>query len=92
MSLLFNMMKTGQLCCNIIFIRISIHLDIIFTLECSPGFLGMTCTYACRYPNYGKGCQSECHCSKDHWDHFMGSPDSSTSSGMFKEVSIWRFD
>lgn len=48
----------------------------------------MTCTYACRYPNYGKRCQSECHCSKEHCDHFMGCPDNSTSSGMFKDVSI----
>ncbi|XP_078315080.1 uncharacterized protein LOC111102519 [Crassostrea virginica] len=46
-------------------------------LECAPGFYGPTCIFACRYPNYGGGCQSECHCLKEHCNNIIGCPDSS---------------
>lgn len=40
--------------------------------ECSPGYQGPNCSYACRYPNYGDDCQSFCDCVELQCDHITG--------------------
>lgn len=29
-------------------------------------------TRTCRYPNYGKECQSECMCDEENYNHIIG--------------------
>lgn len=41
-------------------------------LECSSGYQGPNCSYACRYPSYGNGCQSFCDCVEQLCDHITG--------------------
>lgn len=43
-----------------------------FNLECLPGYFGSYCKNACRYPNYGKECQSECVCDEENCNHITG--------------------
>lgn len=36
------------------------------------GYHGPNCSMACRYPNYGNGCQSGCLCGEDQCDPITG--------------------
>ncbi|XP_056014982.1 cell death abnormality protein 1-like [Ostrea edulis] len=40
--------------------------------ECPLGFTGKNCFLKCRYPSYGKLCQSECNCLKEHCNFSTG--------------------
>ncbi|XP_056014172.1 multiple epidermal growth factor-like domains protein 10 isoform X6 [Ostrea edulis] len=39
---------------------------------CEAGYYGRDCSVPCRYPNYGKKCQSECNCTKTLCSHITG--------------------
>ncbi|XP_062571067.1 uncharacterized protein LOC134233089 isoform X1 [Saccostrea cucullata] len=40
--------------------------------ECHPGYIGVNCSMACRYPGYGKYCQEQCNCSQELCDISTG--------------------
>ena len=40
--------------------------------ECAVGMMGAQCTIPCRYPSYGKGCQSRCYCSENNCNATTG--------------------
>lgn len=40
--------------------------------SCPIGYMGKDCKQQCRYPNYGKQCQSFCNCTADFCDHIGG--------------------
>ncbi|XP_062570040.1 uncharacterized protein LOC134232095 [Saccostrea cucullata] len=40
--------------------------------ECPPGYIGVNCSMACRYPGYGKYCQEQCNCSQELCDISIG--------------------
>lgn len=42
-----------------------------FILGCLPGYFGPSCSYTCRYPNYGEDCQSECVCAAGERCHHI---------------------
>ncbi|XP_078336230.1 uncharacterized protein LOC144626350 isoform X3 [Crassostrea virginica] len=42
---------------------------------CSDGYFGELCELQCRYPNFGKNCQSECFCEKIHCNSTYGCKD-----------------
>uniref|UniRef100_A0A8W8JCL2 Uncharacterized protein n=1 Tax=Magallana gigas TaxID=29159 RepID=A0A8W8JCL2_MAGGI len=48
------------------------HSNEIICTECLPGYFGSCCNYTCRYPNYGKECQSECVCDEENCNHIIG--------------------
>ncbi|XP_052710556.1 uncharacterized protein LOC128184945 [Crassostrea angulata] len=48
------------------------HFNEIICTECLPGYYGSCCNYTCRYPNYGKECQSECMCDEENYNHIIG--------------------
>ena len=43
-----------------------------FFADCSSGYYGLKCLQACRYPNYGPGCQRNCHCEERNCNHIKG--------------------
>ncbi|XP_022292579.2 uncharacterized protein LOC111103531 isoform X1 [Crassostrea virginica] len=43
--------------------------------ECAIGMTGLHCNIPCRYPSYGKGCQSLCYCSKINCNATTGCKD-----------------
>ncbi|XP_062594114.1 uncharacterized protein LOC134255606 isoform X2 [Saccostrea cucullata] len=40
--------------------------------ECPPGYIGVNCSMACRYPGYGQYCQEQCNCSQELCDISTG--------------------
>ncbi|XP_052711376.1 scavenger receptor class F member 1-like [Crassostrea angulata] len=40
--------------------------------SCPIGYMGNDCKQQCRFPNYGKECQSFCKCTSDFCDHIDG--------------------
>ncbi|XP_078336927.1 uncharacterized protein LOC111133416 [Crassostrea virginica] len=42
---------------------------------CSDGYMGDLCELQCRYPNFGKSCQYECHCKEIHCNSTYGCED-----------------
>ncbi|XP_078336231.1 uncharacterized protein LOC144626351 [Crassostrea virginica] len=42
---------------------------------CSDGYMGDLCKLQCRYPNFGKNCQYECHCKQIHCNSTYGCED-----------------
>lgn len=49
-----------------------IHFSAFAFLGCPSGFYGSNCSNSCRYPNYGVGCQEECHCPTKVCHHVFG--------------------
>ncbi|XP_078328073.1 uncharacterized protein LOC111103303 isoform X1 [Crassostrea virginica] len=47
---------------------------------CPQGFIGPNCTFPCRFPNYGNGCQLECNCRKELCNHISGCPNPATET------------
>ena len=46
--------------------------QVTFFEGCEIGFHGPLCDLACRYPSYGKLCQSVCYCQKMDCHHSHG--------------------
>nr|XP_022294292.1 scavenger receptor class F member 1-like [Crassostrea virginica] len=40
--------------------------------DCSLGYTGNRCEIPCRYPGFGKGCQSDCNCTEKLCNHITG--------------------
>ncbi|XP_062603282.1 protein draper-like isoform X2 [Saccostrea cucullata] len=40
--------------------------------ECEEGYLGLNCTMECRYPSYGKDCQTACNCPQSYCSFIHG--------------------
>nr|XP_022337534.1 multiple epidermal growth factor-like domains protein 11 [Crassostrea virginica] len=61
---------------------------------CSDGYMGDLCELKCRYPNFGKRCQSECFCEEIHCNSTYGCEDgvpsfsSSTMPSTNKTISV----
>ena len=43
-----------------------------FVDGCRSGFFGHRCINKCKYPNYGKGCQSNCGCLEENCNFING--------------------
>ena len=50
---------------------------------CETGFHGSLCELACRYPSYGKLCQSVCDCEEMDCHHVHGCRNSSEGAFMY---------
>lgn len=48
------------------------YFEFFSILGCLSGYFGQSCIFACRYPNYGKDCQSECLCDEEICNHITG--------------------
>lgn len=46
--------------------------DVLFILECMPGYTGLNCTTKCPYPTYGERCQRYCDCTNYTCDASLG--------------------
>lgn len=57
---------------NLWIILLFVDLSVVSTKNCSKGYHGPLCDITCRYPNYGKDCQSECLCGEEQCDHITG--------------------
>ena len=51
---------------------VEIHISFALLTECKDGYMGINCSIKCRYPNYGKGCQSLCKCLEEDCDASIG--------------------
>lgn len=43
-----------------------------FILVCPLGYIGLNCSFRCRYPAFGQFCQNKCYCLQFHCDHRTG--------------------
>lgn len=50
---------------------------------CLSGYFGQSCIFACRYPNYGQNCQSECLCDEEICNHITGCEQKTCPKGYF---------
>lgn len=41
-------------------------------IECRDGYMGVNCSIKCRYPSYGKRCQSFCNCLEEDCEAATG--------------------
>ncbi|XP_078321841.1 uncharacterized protein LOC111110827 isoform X3 [Crassostrea virginica] len=41
-------------------------------ISCTIGYIGINCKLPCRYPSYGRLCQSACDCVVTYCDHIYG--------------------
>lgn len=46
--------------------------DLLWFIECLPGYTGLNCSDKCPYPSYGKNCQGFCNCSEIQCDILRG--------------------
>lgn len=54
------------------FVPILLSSILFSILECLSGYYGPSCSYPCRYPNYGKDCQSKCVCDEERCNPIKG--------------------
>ncbi|XP_078321840.1 uncharacterized protein LOC111110827 isoform X2 [Crassostrea virginica] len=52
---------------------IILWVNVYFSLAaCTIGYIGINCKLPCRYPSYGRLCQSACDCVVTYCDHIYG--------------------
>lgn len=66
---LWSIFFTEQYQNDVGFIRLN---NIKIYLACEDGYLGTNCAFKCRYPTFGKQCQSLCNCDNQNCDYANG--------------------
>ncbi|XP_078315110.1 uncharacterized protein LOC111104879 [Crassostrea virginica] len=67
---------------NILILCIDLPMSAMETNSsgCPQGFFGPNCTFPCRFPNHGNGCQLGCNCRKELCNHISGCPNPATET------------
>ena len=55
---------------------------------CQPGFYGSSCSFECRFPNYGFKCQEKCECVEERCHHIKGCEKMNSSISLSLSLSL----